>query len=71
MSSSPIPHKGLPYIHYGTSIYTPNTTANALLDAALQDSHLASTLCYGMRGTYTFFPIFLLCQPLSLLALTI
>ena len=26
------------------SVYTPNAAANALLDAALQDSHLASTL---------------------------
>ena len=47
--SSPVPHSVLPYIQFGTCIYTPNTAANALLDAALQDSHLASTLdhaCY-------------------------
>ena len=42
--SSPIPHAVLPYIQFGTRIYTPNTTADALLDTALQDSHLASTL---------------------------
>ena len=42
--SSPVPHAALPYIQFGTCIYTPNAAANALLDAALQDSHLASTL---------------------------
>ena len=42
--SSPIPHAALPYIQFGTHIYTPNAAADALLDAALQDSHLASTL---------------------------
>ena len=42
--SSPIPHAALPYIQFGTHIYTPNATADALLDAALQDSRLASTL---------------------------
>ena len=42
--SSPIPHTTLPYIQFGTHIYTPNATADALLGAALQDSHLASTL---------------------------
>ena len=42
--SSPIPHATLPYIQFGIRIYTPNAAAGALLDAALQDSHLASTL---------------------------
>ena len=42
--SSPIPHAALPYIQFGTRIYTPNAAADALLDAALQDSRLASTL---------------------------
>ena len=42
--SLPIPHTALPYIQFGTRIYTPNTAADALLDAALQDPHLASTL---------------------------
>ena len=42
--SSPIPHAALPYIQFGTCIYTPNATADALLDAALQDSCLTSTL---------------------------
>ena len=34
----------LPYIQFGTCIYTPNAAADTLLDAALQDSCLASTL---------------------------
>ena len=42
--SSPIPHAALPYIQFGTRIYTPNAAADALLDTALQDSHLTSTL---------------------------
>ena len=42
--SSPVPHAALPYIQFSTHIYTPNAAADALLDAALQDSHLASTL---------------------------
>ena len=42
--SLPIPHTALPYIQFGTHIYTPNATADALLDAALQDSRLVSTL---------------------------
>ena len=42
--SSPVPHAALPYIQFGTRIYTPNAAADALLDAALQDSRLASTL---------------------------
>ena len=42
--SSPVPHAALPYIQFGTRIYTPNAAADALLDAALQDSCLASTL---------------------------
>ena len=42
--SSPVPHATLPYIQFSTRIYTPNAAADALLDAALQDSHLASTL---------------------------
>ena len=42
--TSPIPHAALPYIQFGTRIYTPNAAADALLDAALQDSCLASTL---------------------------
>ena len=43
--SSPVPHAAaLPYIQHGTRIYTPNAAANALLDTALQDSCLASTL---------------------------
>ena len=42
--SSPVPHAALPYIQFGTRIYTPNAAADALLDTALQDSHLASTL---------------------------
>ena len=42
--SLPISHATLPYIQFGTRIYTPNATADALLDAALQDSCLASTL---------------------------
>ena len=42
--SSPIPHAALSYIQFSTHIYTPNATADALLDAALQDSRLASTL---------------------------
>ena len=42
--SSPVPHAALPYIQFGTHIYTPNAAADALLDAALQDSRLASTL---------------------------
>ena len=42
--TSPIPHSTLSYIQYGIQIYTPNTAADALLDAALQDSRLASTL---------------------------
>ena len=42
--SSPVPHAVLPYIQFGTRIYTPNATADALLDAALQDFCLASTL---------------------------
>ena len=42
--SSPVPHAALSYIQFGTCIYTPNATADALLDAALQDSCLASTL---------------------------
>ena len=42
--SSPVPHAALPYIQFGTCIYTPNAAVDALLDAALQDSRLASTL---------------------------
>ena len=42
--SSPVPHTTLPYIQFSTRIYTPNTAADALLDAALQNSCLASTL---------------------------
>ena len=42
--SSPVPHAALPYIQFSTRIYTPNTAADALLDTALQDSCLASTL---------------------------
>ena len=42
--SSPVPHTTLPYIQFSTRIFTPNTAANALLDTALQDSCLASTL---------------------------
>ena len=42
--SSPILHTALPYIQHSTCIYTPNAAADALLDAALQDSYLASTL---------------------------
>ena len=46
--SSPIPHTTHPYIQFGTHIYTPNATADALLDAALQDSRLASTLDHAI-----------------------
>ena len=46
--TSPVPHAALPYIQFGTRIYTPNTAANALLDAALQDSHLAATLDHAV-----------------------
>ena len=42
--SSPVPHTTLPYIQFSTRIYTPNAAADALLDAALQDSRLTSTL---------------------------
>ena len=42
--SLPIPHAALPYIQFGTRIYTPNAAADALLDTALQDARLASTL---------------------------
>ena len=42
--SSPISHSALPYIQHGTCIYMPNAATNTLLDATLQDSHLASTL---------------------------
>ena len=42
--SLPVPHAALPYIQFSTRIYTPNAAADALLDAALQDSRLASTL---------------------------
>ena len=42
--SSPVPHTTLPYVQHGTHIYTPNTAANTLLDTALQDSCLTSTL---------------------------
>ena len=41
---SPVPHAALSYIQYSTCIYTPNAAADALLDAALQDARLASTL---------------------------
>ena len=47
--SSPVPHATLPYIQFGTRIYTPNAAADALLDAALQDSHLASTLDHAIN----------------------
>ena len=46
--SLPIPHAALPYIQFGTCIYTPNAAADALLDAALQDSRLASTLDHAI-----------------------
>ena len=42
--SSPVPHTTLPYIQFSTRIYTPNTAADTLLDTALQNSPLASTL---------------------------
>ena len=42
--TSPVPHTALPYIQFGTCMYTPNAATNALLDATLQDSCLASTL---------------------------
>ena len=42
--TSHIPHAALPYIQHGTRIYTPNAATDALLNAALQDAHLASTL---------------------------
>ena len=47
--SSPVPHAALPYTQFSTRIYTPNATADALLDAALQDSHLASTLDHAIN----------------------
>ena len=46
--SSPILHAALPFIQFSTHIYTPNTAADALLNAALQDSHLASTLDHAI-----------------------
>ena len=46
--SSPVSHSALPYIQHGTRIYTPNAAANTLLDAALQDSHLTSTLDHAI-----------------------
>ena len=47
--SSPIPHTVLPYIQYGTRIYTPNAAVDALLDTTLQDSCLASTLDHAIN----------------------
>ena len=46
--SAPVPHTALPYIQYGTHIYTPNTAMDTLLDAILQDSCLASTLDHAI-----------------------
>ena len=46
--SSPIPHSVLPYIQFGTHIYTPNTAADTLLDAILQDSCLTFTLDHAI-----------------------
>ena len=46
--SSPVPHAALPYIQFSTHIYTPNAAADTLLDAALQDSRLASTLDHAI-----------------------
>ena len=48
--SSPIPHTVLPYIQFSIHIYTPNAAADALLDAALQDSHLTSTLDHTINS---------------------
>ena len=47
--SSPIPHTALPYIQYGTRIYIPNAAVDTLLDTALQDSCLASTLDHAIN----------------------
>ena len=46
---SPVPHAALSYIQYSTCIYTPNAAADALLDAALQDACLASTLDHAIN----------------------